>query len=589
MPHMVNRARHQAALQRREHFLACVEAGQSFAEACRTVGISDSGYRQWRKRWPEWAAKVDVARANRSRDLEGAGGDGKVPGFNARGEWAEGFGAFRARFFKMQSTWFHELAVQAYESTPPGNILLILWPPEHGKTTLAEDYFSYRLAIDPRYRISVGSEKQEMSRKILRRVKGRMEPQSPFVDFVTQFGPFVAQQGDMGSQPWGADYFNVRAKGGHDERDYSMVALGMTSAIAGTRTDHLHVDDPQSLKSIDQTEKLFETFRQDWLTRPGENGITTVNMTRVGEGDFAEMLMDEFDEDILKVIKFPALVYDEHREAYVPLWEKDPVTGAGWTMEQLERLKQKVGEDAWSRNYMQNPLASALKTFTDDVIQPTLSPLRAIDYRIDKGTPCVLSIDPGFGRNAIGAFAFDEGKLKVLDIVEDVKFTRTEQILDRLEELIVKIQRYGQGGVVTDVVIETMAFQKGLATDRQLRDMRDRYGFSVREHLTGVNKYDENIGLPTMARDMRLGRVDLPYADDPLTRNKMDELIRQLKAWKPKERGTKLRQDQVMVLWFAWILWRERRGHEQNDPGAFRFKGLPFRPTQSGLLTAGSR
>ena len=136
-----------------------------------------------------------------------------------------------------------------------------------------------------------------MARKILGRIRSRMEPHGPFPKYVAKYGPFVPQNqsGRKTAQSWGADYFNVFKKASHDERDYSMVSLGWRSKIAGTRTDHLHIDDIQSRVSLNLTEQMFEIFRQDWLTRPGENGRTSINGTRVGEGDFyEEPLGDDF-------------------------------------------------------------------------------------------------------------------------------------------------------------------------------------------------------------------------------------------------------------------------------------------------------
>lgn len=142
--------------------------------------------------------------------------------------------------------------------------------------------------MDPEFRITVGSEGQDMSRKILHRVRSRMEAHGPYPAYVAQYGPFTPQNdsGRRTLQPWGADYFNIFKKAEHDERDYSMVGLGWRSKIAGTRTDHLHVDDIQSRVSLNLSEQMLDVFRQDWLSRPGENGRTTINGTRVGEGDF---------------------------------------------------------------------------------------------------------------------------------------------------------------------------------------------------------------------------------------------------------------------------------------------------------------
>ena len=541
----------------RELFLEGLAEHGTISKACSIAGVTRSAYDKWRQRIPEFSERADAIRTKALAD-----GGSK--------NWDGTFQSFRSHYFGNLSPWFHLKAIEAYENTPPGNITLILWPPEHGKTTLAEDYFCYKLATNPEFRITVGSEGQDMARKILGRIRSRMEPQGPFPSYVAKFGPFVPQNqsGRKTAQPWGADYFSVFKKSRHDERDYSMVSLGWRSKIAGTRTDHLHIDDIQSRVSLNLTEQMFEIFRQDWLTRPGERGRTSINGTRVGEDDFYERVMDGIGEDILKVIRFPAIVTDDEGEP-APLWPEM------FSLEQLDRIRRKVGEEAWSRNYMQQPSSSATATFTDEAIQKCLNPLRSVNNEPPEKCSIYIGLDPALGsNNCVIAATPHEGKLKILFIREDVGLTRNEQILGIVEDTILQCGRNGSS--VSDVVIEAMVFQKGLSRDERLIEMTERYGFRVREHLTGMNKYDEDIGVPSMALSFMRGEIEIPYADDPSTRHQSDLLVRQLKAWRPLKRGTKLRQDQVMALWFIWILWRQRKQSFDLDTSQFSYKGLPW-------------
>tara|TARA_B110001454_G_scaffold109631_1_gene103002 strand:- start:18337 stop:20061 length:1725 start_codon:yes stop_codon:yes gene_type:complete len=541
----------------RELFLEGLAEHGTISKACMIAGVTRSAYDKWRQRIPEFSERADSIR---EKALSNSGEE----------NWDGSFQSFRSKYFGNLSPWFHIKAIEAYEHTPPGNITMILWPPEHGKTTLAEDYFCYKLATNPQFRITVGSEGQDMARKILGRIRSRMEPQGPFPRYVAKFGPFVPQNqsGRKTAQPWGADYFSVYKKSRHDERDYSMVSLGWRSKIAGTRTDHLHIDDIQSRVSLNLTEQMFEIFRQDWLTRPGENGRTSINGTRVGEDDFYERIMDGIGEDILKVIRFPAIITNDEGEPE-PLWPEM------FSLEQLDRIRRKVGEEAWSRNYMQQPSSSATATFTDQAIQKCMNPLRSVNNEPPEGCSIYIGLDPALGsNNCVIAATPHEGKLKILFIREDTGLTRNEQILGIVEDTILNCGRNGSS--VSDVVIEAMVFQKGLSRDQRLVEMTEKYGFRVREHLTGMNKYDEDIGVPSMALSFMRGEIEIPYADDPATRHQADQLVRQLKAWRPLKRGTKLRQDQVMALWFIWILWRQRKQSFDLDTSQFSYKGLPW-------------
>ena len=561
---MTGNASKERGESNRRLFLEAIEHHGKINDSLAIVGVTRSAYEKWRQRIPEFAAKVDAIRLKFA--LEG-------PPEEKTGSFEE----FRFEHFGHSSPWFHIAAIDAYEKTPPGNITLILWPPEHGKTTLAEDYFCYKLATNPEFRITVGSEGQDMARKILGRIRSRMEPHGPFPKFVAKYGPFVPQNqsGRKTAQPWGADYFSVFKKNRHDERDYSMGSLGWRSKIAGTRTDHLHIDDIQSRVSLNLTEQMFEIFRQDWLTRPGENGRTTINGTRVGEDDFYERVMLQIDEDILKVIRFPAIINNAKGEPE-PLWPEM------FTMEQLDRIRRKVGDEAWSRNYMQEPSSSLTATFTDDAIKKCLHPLRSPLHDPPKDCTIYIGLDPALGgNNCVMAATPHEDKLKILFLREDIGFTRNEQILGVVEDAILRCRK--NGASVSDVVIEAMVFQKGLARDQRLIEMTDLYGFRVREHLTGMNKYDETIGIPSMALSFMRGEIEIPYADDAPTRHQADELIRQLKSWRPLVRGTHLRQDRVMALWFIWILWRQRRAAFQVDTSQFDYKALPYSKRRVGI------
>lgn len=560
----------------REEFIQEILRGASPKEACETLGVSPGQYRQWRKRDNYFAAEIDSIRAGARKFKE------EAP------TW-ENFSEFRKLFFNHDTPLHQAMIIQALEQTGPGDITMILVPPEHGKTTLAEDYFCMKLATDPEYRITVGCEAQSLSRRILNRVKNRMEESGPFPKFVQQFGPFVPQNmdGRASRQTWAQDFFNVYKRQAFDERDYNMVGIGFGSNIAGSRTDHLHCDDLQSMKTIGQTEKMVETFRQDWLSRPGETGITTINGTRVSDGDIYEKLEDEYaGEDFFRVVRLPAIVKDQVTGEEKPLWERDPHSPhkqKGYTMEMLERLRRKVGEDAWSRNYMQKPRASGLGTFTVDIIDRCLNPERGIDDPLPDNGPIYIGLDPALGGvNCLTAWQVTSRKLYLVAIQEDTGFGRNEQIMDALERMVLRMQALG--GNVTDVVIETMNFQRGLARDERLQEMAARYGFATREHLTGVNKYDADIGVPSMSSTFIKKEIDLPWKSDERTREQVGQFREQHLRWKPGIKGNVLRQDMVMSEWFVWILWMSRRRNHLAAGTSFKSQGLPWTPTQSGLL-----
>jgi hypothetical protein len=170
-------------------------------------------------------------------------------------------------------------------------------------------------------------------------------------------------------------------------------------------------------------------------------------------------------------------------------------------------------------------------------------------------------------------------------IREDIGFERNEQIMSALESVVYWANEHGN---VTDVIIEDKNFQKGLMNDERLQDMSYRHGFSIRGHTTGWNKYDDDLGVASMATSFIKQEILLPWANDRNTEHEIGELKRQLYAWKPGARGNKLRQDRVMALWFVWMLWRARRksleGLGSTAGAGFKRKTMPWTVNRTGLL-----
>jgi hypothetical protein len=559
-------ANYQAGEKRRALFLAAIMAGGNIEDGCAAAEVSRSAYWKWRSLYPEFRAKVD---ANRT-DLDDAPAHRKI----AATKYGGGFAAFRREFFGHPSPWFHLRIIEALESAVPGEITLITIPPEHGKTTTLEDFCSMKLALDPNFRITVGSEKQQHGRKILRRIKTRMEGDGPARDFVKQFGPFRAPRGDprRTEQPWAADFFDVYKRGGFDERDYSMVALGMGSAVAGTRTDLLLVDDPQSRKSLNQTKEMVQIFRQDWLSRPGSKGTTVILMTRQGEDDFANAIIE-------------AGVVDHH----IVLSAFTDTQGFLWPERYSEAeydiMKRNVGQEAWELNYLQIARPQSSIIFTHDTIAKGRNPLRSIADRRPTGELVTISLDPGYAVAGIAAAVMGIDKLDVLDCHKEYNVPGTEGLLQIVED---QCTRYaGDGAQIENLIIETMAFQKGFATDARLLALQQRFGFQIWPHETGMNKYDRDLGIPQIVHALLRGEIEWPWADDEATRVMLGQLEDDMYRWRPGKKGNQLEQDSLMAFWFIFLRWKLYRRSGEADPGQFSRQGADsplWLPGQGALV-----
>lgn len=556
-------ARSIRSADRRVKMLQLVAEGYTVQEATAEIGVTVRTYENWRATKPDFKARMDILRAGMA---------GKTPDVSAHTD----FIAWRKRFLGSDTTWFQaQLASALMDDAEPGSITLVLYPPEHGKTTLVEDFITYRLALDKNYRVTYGSEAQAHSRKALRRIRDRFEIDSPYPDLISSFGPFAplgrtAQH--RGQQPWGQDFFNVYGKDG-DERDYSMVALGFGSQIAGSRTDLLVGDDMISKRNVAQSASLLETFRQDWLSRPGTKGRTVIIGTRVEDGDLYQMLEDEGIVD--HIVRFKAHDPLRIREHGTPwLWPER------YSEAEYEKMRKNVGPSAWARNYQQQPRLAGDSTFTDEMLEKCKSPLRSVLHDAPPAAiGMIIGLDPGYGKNAVIACAGNADRLWVLGGRVDSALTNTQQIFDAVE--VQAREHMSKACPWLHLTIEDKAFQKGLLDDASLHALKETYGFSHSGHQTGQNKYDENIGIPAMARDFTRQTIDLPGADDPDTERFMTMFTEQLVRWRPNVKGTLLEMDLVMAMWFAWLWWDKFREGLQSRTNnqAPASAPLPWQPT----------
>lgn len=531
--------RYEANQKRESEFLVAIRQGRTIKEACDALGWSPHAYRQYRrdKRHHDFAARVDeeMARVSDPEDR------------SFKGSFAD----FRQIFLNRSSPWFHRQAIDAMDTAQPGSITLLLWPPEHGKTALWEDRYTHQLCVNPSVRITVGSEKFDHSKKILGFVKDRLENEAPGMERLrAEFGPFAPQPGDTFRQPWTVGYFNVRKKpkGIDSQRDFNMLALGMDGSVIGTRADQLAVDDPQSRKTLNRTEELFETFRDDWLTRPGPHGRTVVLMNVVGENDFSSRLIDSELVDRLIIVR----AWDER---YGWAWPER------YSPRDYKIMERNAGPDGWERKYLQIGVATRSKTFTKRHTTEATNALRSIAHPPprDEGqqTNIVITLDPGFGVTAIQAGALLRDRYAILDTRWIEGLTGWAPMFQVIEDMLITYNVPGMSAV-TDVVIESKAFQRGLLTDAQLVELMFRFQFDVHPHETGGERNDEDIGVPQMASAMVRHEIEIPYSD-PASIEMADRLITEFHRWRPTARGNKLRMDGVMATWFGWSLWRRTR------------------------------
>ena len=577
-----------------ERAILLAAEGLTIPEICRRLGVTTAAYAKRRERHRDWYALFRAAQRQAK----------------AHTRYDGSFESFRQHYLGMYTTLYMHRIVDAIEGSQPGEITLILIPPDHAKTTLVEDWCTFKLINDPSFRILIGSETVDHSRKILSRVRERLEHDGPVPAIAKDFGPFAPTEG-RSSQPWGSIHFSIAGKRATDERDFSMNTIGLTGRVQGSRCDLLVLDDIQDVKSLGQSEKYRDIIVQSFLSRPGESGKVVIIGTRVGEFDVYRLLMDAGIPD--RMVQLPA--YDVQRSpTWEPPWILDPKrkprrddpstlppdgvrflwgpdvdTGMPGRFSPFfyAQKRHQVGEATWARVYMQHPEASTKMTFSKEVTDFMQDLTRGVGVNPMRGplnskAPVVLSLDPSIGGgNGTLVAAMYPDRMDVLDCRLDYELTSFSQIFQILGEYCWTYTT--ADSYIEEVVIEDKAFQRGLLLDDTLIELQRRYGFRVVPNTTGAEKTHPDIGVPAMPHSMRRREMTIPWASFD-AQEAMAPLLNHLHRWRPRMDGVKLPQDMVMALWFAWRRWRAYRDtplHAAPATSQFNCRPSPLRPKLS--------
>ena len=570
--------------------LALLRVGKSVTEALEAVGRKERVFYTWCEQSTAFRERTQAARAayeiqqRRSSFSVREIAEEFSPVLQENYQsWAEYIVAFRKAYFNFD-TFDHQWQIlQAWEACPPGGISLILVPPRGGKTTLLLDTVCADLSANANTRRALISESQDFARKMLARVQRRLDydgsgTPSPLYQ---HFGPFKPTNR---SKKWNADEFTILASD-HDEQDPSCTSVSILSNVRGTRWNAIDLDDVQSLRTQGNTRKYLEVFRGDIITRPSTNGRIRVTGSRVCRGDFYEEL--ERLELIDNVVIIPALdpLRPDGERSYFPLQWIDKNGNAtakkedgvlplmddegeqmGWSDEQLAQRRHKVGEDQWSRVYMMRPQSDFNSMLTSEDIVNASSRDRHVGQLPDRAVGKISGLDPSLQRHAAFTHcAYSAEKLYVMDVVDLFRPITNQNLFAEVERGTIRYR--------PDYwVIENNTLQSGYLTDDAFLKIKAEFGFEAIGHHTGAQKVDFQLGVPQLMSAIVRGEVEFPIVGENDT--SFAALFDQLTSWRPDVPTGRLVQDQVMSLWFCYIIWRRLRERVNLESHSYRRQGL---------------
>lgn len=582
----------------RRELLDLVRQGRTISDALQIVRRSRSWYEEQRRSAEGFATHVDAARLRLTDQAEVA----------RRSDI--GFAEFSERYLgtrvwpHMQNvvdllegrepSWLPESMI--YEPGTAGlSRLLVNVPPNHAKSmTVTINYVTYRVAKDPNINVLVVSKTQEQAKKFLYAIKQRLT-HPRYADLQVAFGPVDGYRAT--ADQWAANkiYLGGDARDS-GEKDPTIEALGMGGQIYGSRASLIVLDDVVTLSNVGEWAKQQDWVRQEVASRlPPGGGQLLVVGTRVAPVDlYRELRNPEHYTDgriPWTYLAMPAVLkYHDDPKQWDTLWPKseqilsdsDEPDENGlferWSGPRLAEVRNEVGPGKWSLVY-QNLDVAEDAIFDPVCVRGAVNGMRRPGALVSGATGHpenpenfyrVIGIDPAMaGDTASIAYAVDRRTQKryVLDV--NVMTAPTPAAIRSL------IKEWADAYRPNTVIVESNAFQLFLTQDEEIRSFLASRGIAYRPHHTSNNKQDPEFGVASLAplfgsKTKREGQETTKHAGDnlielPDARNEnVKKLIEQLITWQPGVRGSKLKMDTVMALWFCEIVAREVLAQSSN-------------------------
>ena len=588
-----------------DNLISYVGDGYTIKSALEKVGRSYKAYEQWRRDDPDFKKRVDQARSLQK-------------GSKQRTEREKlDFATFRKKYLKTETFWHQHQWIDILEGRDPRDLhpaqiyrpakksrLLINVPPFHAKSmTITMDYVTYRLAMDPSFRVIIVSASSTLAEDFLFGIKQRLT-HPDYLDLQLAYAPEGGYK--QTAESWKQNRIVIGAADRDGaEKDPSVQAIGINSQIYGSRCDMVIVDDAVIGKNVNEYEKQMKWLRTEVSSRIEMGGKLLVIGTRMAPLDLYGELMNEDNYGSGKVpwtyFASPAILEEGSTpEEHVTLWPETDmpwqevdsedvcdcgrtVCIEGWVNENGEKryprwdgVHLEVGPRAensvadWNLVYQQKSMHEDM-VFPEYNVQKSINRSRApgILRGGDDGHPnggmhgheIIAGCDPSVkGHAGIIILAFDRatGVRRLLNAI-DMKAPTPKALKDEMKRVTDAYQ-------VNEWRVEKTGLLQFFTQDEELRLWMAARGVRFSEHNTNAStKWDPAYGVASLSSLFgayehaggEVKEIAPPLIELPIPMKGVRLLVNQLITWTPTLDPKKVPQDLLMALWFAEVRCRE--------------------------------
>lgn len=406
-------------------------------------------------------------------------------------------------------------------------------PRSHAKsTTFTVNYPLWEVCKNSNVRILLVTATQTQSEGFLREITSQLERNEKIREI---YGNLIPEMPDKWTQ---REIILNRTK--TNLKDPTVAATSMGGTILSKRADIIICDDilnKDNTRTADQREKVRQWFFEVLLPVLEPDGRLIVVGTAWNNDDLYQQLLGSSQFDVRAV--YDAILDEEKKKT---LWEDR------WGWDELMALKQVMGSRSFNLAYRNQVTAAEDAVFQAGWLNEakdrgkqrrlirSYTSSRSDLGNIVKASGIDLAISKSknsdFTAMAVVARKQDGTKIPLWLSRDKLSPAETRSRIVALHE------RYQP-----DIhVVENNAYQESLR-----RDLADTTDLPIVGYTTGGEKYDELIGINSMAVEFENGKWILPYdSEDEYTVRMVDILVDGLLRFPSGHT-----EDLVMALWFA--------------------------------------
>lgn len=412
----------------------------------------------------------------------------------------------------------------------------VMAPRNHAKSTcFTVVYPLWKIGNNPDVRILIVSNSSMQAQSFLREIKDKISKSQTYRKvFGDLFPPDMKSPGEK----WTDAEIIVRRKATH--KDPTVSAMGAGGSILSKRADIIICDDILNLdntRTVDQRAKIKQWYNEVLIPVLEPDGI----MINVGTAWSLEDLL----HDQLRNKR-----YDVRRRYKALLPDNSVLWPQRWPYPKLMDLKTEVGSIAFNKSYQNEAMSAEDSVFKPQWIEAAkrYGKDRYMQYKLDYSNwdlgkmAIAIGVDLAISKKETSdntAFAvIGQTKLgaKIPLWLEQGKFSFGET----QKKIIELAGRYNPD----IIVVENNGYQEALR-----RDMAENTSLPIVGYSTGGEKYDENIGVQSIAVEFENEKWIFPYTDDEgaeYNREMIDRLSEGMLNF-----GSGHTADILMATWFA--------------------------------------